>query len=121
MCTKLESNIRLQSGSLQKRVPYNKYQVRFEVLTEVNMTDENERIRLFRNVGTHLPYNTKSCPIIQQTSSPLSAALLKKLDKLPEHLSQAELMQAALAGEFNEAKVALDQQIKDLFDKFNTP
>ncbi|MDR3131602.1 MAG: DEAD/DEAH box helicase [Rickettsiales bacterium] len=47
-------------------------------------------------------------------------ALLKKLDKLPEHLSQAELMQAALAGEFNEAKVALDQQIKDLFDKFNT-
>ncbi|MDX5487267.1 MAG: SNF2-related protein, partial [Wolbachia endosymbiont of Andrena praecox] len=47
-------------------------------------------------------------------------ALLKKLGKLPEHLNQVELMQAALAGELDEAKVVLDQQIKNLFDKFNT-
>ncbi|MFP3023212.1 MAG: SNF2 helicase-associated domain-containing protein, partial [Wolbachia sp.] len=44
-------------------------------------------------------------------------ALLKKFDKLPEHLSQAELMQAALGGELDGAKVGLDQQIKSLFEK----
>nr|WP_253309298.1 DEAD/DEAH box helicase [Rickettsia endosymbiont of Ceutorhynchus assimilis] len=47
-------------------------------------------------------------------------ALLKKFDKLPEHLSQAELMQAALGGELDGAKVGLDQQIKSLFEKLNT-
>lgn len=47
-------------------------------------------------------------------------ALLKKLDKLPDYLSQAELMQAALTGEVNEAKVAFDQQLTTLFNKLNT-
>lgn len=47
-------------------------------------------------------------------------ALLKKFDKLPERLSQAELMQAALGGELDGAKVGLDQQIKSLFEKLNT-
>nr|WP_245994706.1 MULTISPECIES: SNF2 helicase-associated domain-containing protein [unclassified Wolbachia] len=47
-------------------------------------------------------------------------ALLKKLDKLPDYLSQAELMQAALTGEVNETKVAFDQQLTSLFNKLNT-
>ncbi|WCR53532.1 MAG: hypothetical protein PG981_000554 [Wolbachia endosymbiont of Ctenocephalides orientis wCori] len=47
-------------------------------------------------------------------------AFLKKLDKLPNRLNQAEVMQAALTGELDEAKVALDKQLTDLFNKFNT-
>ncbi len=47
-------------------------------------------------------------------------ALLKKLDKLPDYLSQAELMQAALTGKVNETKVAFDQQLTSLFNKLNT-
>lgn len=46
-------------------------------------------------------------------------AFLKKLDKLPNRLNQAEVMQAALTGELDEAKVALDRQLTDLFNKLN--
>ncbi|APR97870.1 DEAD/DEAH box helicase [Wolbachia endosymbiont of Folsomia candida] len=47
-------------------------------------------------------------------------SLLKKLDKTPNYLNQAELMQAALTGEMNEAKVAFDHQLTNLFSKLNT-
>ncbi|OJW72146.1 MAG: helicase SNF2 [Candidatus Amoebophilus sp. 36-38] len=45
------------------------------------------------------------------------ADLLKKLDKLPDHLSQAALMQAALAGELDGATVAIDNQLERLFSQ----
>ncbi len=46
--------------------------------------------------------------------------LLKQLENLPDHLSQAELMQAALSGELNGANVDLDQHLTDLFNQLNT-
>ena len=46
--------------------------------------------------------------------------LLKKLDKLPNSLNRAELMQAVLTGELDETKVAFDQQLTSLFKKLNT-
>lgn len=41
-------------------------------------------------------------------------ALLKQLEKLPDHLSQADLMQAMLAGELNGANVDTDEQLNAL-------
>ncbi|WP_386086827.1 SNF2-related protein [Wolbachia endosymbiont (group A) of Norellia spinipes] len=46
--------------------------------------------------------------------------LLKKLDKLPNSLNRAELVQAVLTGELDETKVAFDQQLTSLFKKLNT-
>ena len=43
--------------------------------------------------------------------------LLKQLEKLPERLSQAELMQASLSGELDGAKVDLDKQLAALFSQ----
>ncbi|MEK7339319.1 MAG: DEAD/DEAH box helicase, partial [Verrucomicrobiota bacterium] len=42
-------------------------------------------------------------------------ALLKQIEKLPEHLSQADLMQAMLAKELNGASVDVDKQFNTLF------
>jgi uncharacterized Zn finger protein/superfamily II DNA or RNA helicase len=45
-------------------------------------------------------------------------ALLKQIEKLPERLSQADLMQAALAGEFSGAHVDMDDRLDALFTRW---
>ena len=46
-------------------------------------------------------------------------ALLKQIDKLPDHLSHADLMQAVLAGELDDANVQIDEQIAKLLQKLS--
>ncbi|GHU17920.1 helicase [Alphaproteobacteria bacterium] len=47
-------------------------------------------------------------------------SLLKQFESLPQSLSQADLMQAALAEEFESASVVLDDQLKKLFSEMKT-
>jgi uncharacterized Zn finger protein/superfamily II DNA or RNA helicase len=49
------------------------------------------------------------------------AHFLKSIDQLPDHLSQVDLMHAALAGEFEGAHIDLDERLKDLFKGIDSP
>ena len=46
--------------------------------------------------------------------------LIKQLDKLPESLSNAQFLQASLAGEFDGAEVAYDKHIKEFIDNLTS-
>ncbi|MEN4030110.1 MAG: DEAD/DEAH box helicase [Methanobacterium sp.] len=44
-------------------------------------------------------------------------SFIKRLDKLPETLSQTDLIQAIISGEFEESEVNIDYDIKSLFER----